>query len=79
MAMNVNVVESRTKYLRKNGLTRIFHFTNAPTEQAGKAIPEDIEPPIQERRGKNGSFLSPRPHFNLMRTSVDKKDKNDEA
>ena len=52
-----DVIESRTKFLRKMVKLGFLHFTNAPTEQAGRAIPEDIEPLIFERREKTVVFF----------------------
>ena len=34
-----------------------LYFTNAPTEQTRQAVPEDVDPPIQERRGKTVVFF----------------------
>lgn len=52
-----DVVESRKNFLRKMVKLGFLHFTNAPTEQAGQALPEDIEPPILERREKTVVFF----------------------
>ena len=34
-----------------------MHFTNTLTEQAGKALPEDVDPLILDRREKNVMFF----------------------
>lgn len=52
-----DVVESRAKFLRKMVKLGFLHFTNAPTEQAARALPEDVEPPILERRDKTVVFF----------------------
>ena len=44
-------------FLRKMVKIGFLHFTNAPTEQARQALPEDVDPAIQERRGKNVVFF----------------------
>ena len=47
-----DVIQSRKLFLRKMAKIGFLHFTNAPTEGAQKALPEDIEPPNLERRSK---------------------------
>ena len=41
-----DVVESRAIFLRKMVKIGFLHFLNAPTEQARRALPEDVDPPI---------------------------------
>ena len=52
-----DVIESREKFLRKMVKVGSLHFTNAPTKQAGRALPEDVEPPVLERREKTVIFF----------------------
>ena len=52
-----DVVESRKAFLRKMVKIGFLHFTNAPTEQARQALPEDVDPPILERREKTVVFF----------------------
>ena len=47
-----DVIQSRKLFLRKMAKIGFLHFTNAPTEGAQKALPEDIEPPNLEHRSK---------------------------
>ena len=44
-----DVVESRKFFLRKMVKLGFLHFTNAPTEDAVKALPDDIDSPTNER------------------------------
>ena len=65
-----DVIESRKNFLRKMVKIGFLHFTSAPTDEARQALPEDIDPPILERREKLLSFSTMRRHFNPMRTKV---------
>lgn len=47
-----DVVEAHTAFLRRMLKLGFLHFTNAPTPDAIKAIPDDIEPPTADRRFK---------------------------
>ena len=47
-----DVIESLKIFLRKMVKIGFLHFTNAPTDRARQALPEDIDPPILERREK---------------------------
>ena len=47
-----DVVAYRREFLRKLMKTGFLHFTHAPTDEARKAFPVDIEPPTSERRSK---------------------------
>ena len=47
-----DVVESRKLFLRKMVKLGFLHYTNAPTEDAVKALPDDVDPPTSERRSK---------------------------
>ena len=51
-----DVVEYRKVFLRRLLKIGFLHFTNALTESAQRAIPEDIEPPVLERREKKLFF-----------------------
>ena len=51
-----DVVASRKTILRKMVKIGFLHFTNAPTEEAQKAIPADIDAPTLERRPKTVVF-----------------------
>ena len=50
-----DVIEYRQEFLRKMVKIGFLHFTNAPTEDAGKALPDD--PPVLERRSKTAVFF----------------------
>ena len=52
-----DVVEARTRYLSRMLKLGFLHFTNAPTPEAIKAIPDDIEPPTADRRSKTVYFF----------------------
>ena len=52
-----DVVNARKLFLRKMAKLGFLHFTNAPTEDAAKAIPTDIDPPTNERRSKTVVFF----------------------
>ena len=52
-----DVVESRKEFLRKMVKIGFLHFTNAPTEDAMKAIPQDVDPPTLEKRSKTVVFF----------------------
>ena len=52
-----DVVESRKLFLRKMVKLGFLHFTNAPTEDAVKALPDDIDQPTNERRSKTVVFF----------------------
>ena len=47
-----DVVESRKLFLRKMTKLGFLHFTNAPTDEAARALPSDVDPPTIERRSK---------------------------
>ena len=47
-----DVVAQRKEFLRKVMKIGFLQFTDAPTPEAAKALPADIEPPIAERREK---------------------------
>ena len=51
-----DVVASRETFLRKMVKIDFLHFTNAPTEEAQKAIPADIDAPTPERCSKTVVF-----------------------
>lgn len=51
-----DVVASRNAFLRKMVKIGFLHFTNAPTESAVKAIPTDIDPPVNAVRSKTVVF-----------------------
>jgi hypothetical protein len=53
----LDVIESRKTFLRKMVKIGFLHFTNAPTEEAKQALPDDLDPPIQERREKTVVFF----------------------
>jgi len=53
-----DVVESRKLFLRKMTKIGFLHFTNAPTEDAIKALPQDVDPPTNDRRSKTVVFFS---------------------
>ena len=52
-----DVIESRKNFLRKMVKIGFLHFTSAPTDEARQALPEDIDPPILERREKTVVFF----------------------
>ena len=52
-----DVVESRRLFLRKVAKIGFIHFTNAPTPEAQKALPDDIDTPSLERRSKTVVFF----------------------
>ncbi len=52
-----DVVTYRREFLRKMIKIGFLHFTHAPTDEAKKAFPEDIEPPILEKRSKLAVFF----------------------
>jgi len=52
-----DVVASRMTFLRKMVKIGFLHFTNAPTEEARQALPEDVDPPILETREKTVVFF----------------------
>ena len=47
-----DVVESRKLFLRKMTKLGFLHFTSAPTDEAVRALPSDVDPPTNERRSK---------------------------
>ena len=51
-----DVVSYRKIFLRRMLKIGFLHFTNAPTETAQRAIPDDIEPPTLEQREKTVVF-----------------------
>ena len=52
-----NVIESRKLFLRKMKKIGFLHFTNAPTEDTIKALPQDFDPPTNDRRSKTVVFF----------------------
>ena len=52
-----DVIESRKLFLRKMVKLGFLHFTNAPTEDAVKALLDDIDSPTNERRSKTVVFF----------------------
>ena len=52
-----DVVEARTAFLRRMVKLGFLSLTNAPTPEATKAIPTDIEPPTEDRRSKTVFFF----------------------
>ena len=52
-----DVVASRVEFLRKMVKVGFLHFTNAPTEEAQKALPDDIDPPDSRPAIKNRCLL----------------------
>ena len=42
-----------------------LHFTEAPTDDAQKTIPEDIDPPPLEKRLKTVVFFHDEKHFSM--------------
>ena len=52
-----DVISYRTEFLRKMVKIGFLHFTEAPTDDAQKAIPEDIDPPPLEKRLKTVVFF----------------------
>ena len=44
-----DVIESRKDFLRKMVKIGFLHFTSALTEDAAKAIPQDVDPPTLEK------------------------------
>ena len=67
-----DVVESCRRKMVKLGF---LHFTNAPTEDAVKALPDDLDPPTNERRLK--TFMM-RVHLQPMNTMGNEGRENDE-
>lgn len=51
-----DVIEYCKEFLRRMVKIGFLHFTNAPTEDAQKALPDDIDPPTLERRSKTVVF-----------------------
>jgi len=47
-----DVAASRKEFLRRMVKIGFLHFTNAPPEDAQKALPDDIDPPTLDRRSK---------------------------
>ena len=52
-----DVVESCKLFLCKMTKIGFLHFTNAPTEDAIKALPQDVDPPTNDRRSKTVVFF----------------------
>ena len=52
-----DVVESCKLFLHKMVKLRFLHFTNAPTEDAVRALPYDIDPPTNKKRSKTVVFF----------------------
>lgn len=50
-------VTYRQEFLRKMVKIGFLHFTNAPTEETQKALPDDIDPPTLDRRSKTVIFF----------------------
>ena len=58
------MVEYRKQFLRRMVKIGFIHFTNAPTEDARKALPTDCDPPTLERRSKTVVFFHDESTFN---------------
>ena len=58
-----DVVESRKLFLRKMVKLGFLHFTNAPTEDAVKALPADINSLTKERHSKTVVFFHDKSTF----------------
>lgn len=52
-----DVIESRNLFLRKMVKLGFLHFTNAPTKEAAKLLPSDIDLSVLERRKKTVIFF----------------------
>jgi len=52
-----DVVKKRKEFLRKMVKIGFIHFTNAPPEDAVKAIPQDVDPPTLEKSSKTMVFF----------------------
>jgi len=52
-----DVVASREEFLRKMVKVGFLHSTNAPTKEAQKALPDDIDPPTLDKREKAVVFF----------------------
>lgn len=52
-----DVVASCMEFLQKMVEVGFLHFTNAPTEEAQKALPDDIDPPTLDKREKTVVFF----------------------
>ena len=59
-----DVVEDRITFLRRMVKLGFLHFDNAPTPDAIKAIPEDIEPPTADKRLKTVYLFHDETTFN---------------
>ena len=60
-----DVIESRKTFLRKMVKIGFLHFTNAPTDEARQALPEDVDPSILEKR-KNCCLLPRRDDISIQ-------------
>ena len=67
-----DIVASRVEFLCKMAKIGFLHFTNAPTEGARKALPDDIDAPRLLLIGnQKKSFSSTmRAHFSLMKIKI---------
>ncbi len=59
-----DVVEARTAFLRRMVKVGFLNLLNAPTDEARNAIPQDIEPPIAEKREKTVFIFHDESTFN---------------
>lgn len=59
-----DVVEARSAFLRRMVKLGFVNLLNAPTDDACKAIPIDIEPPDAQRRDKTVFFFHDESTFN---------------
>ena len=64
MAMKEMIFASRNEFIHKIIKIGFLHFTNAPTDEAVKNFPEDIDPPTEERRLKSVVFFHDKTNFN---------------
>ena len=59
-----DVVEARTAFLRRMVKVGFLNLLKAPTDEARNAIPQDIEPPIAEKREKTVFIFHDESTFN---------------
>ena len=52
-----DVVQARKTFLRKMTKIGFLHFTTAPTDDAARALPTDLDPPTLEQRSKTVVFF----------------------
>ena len=65
-----DVIACRNEFIRKMIKNGFLQFTNAPTNEAVKNFPEDIDPPTEERRSKAVVFFMMRKLLTPMKTKV---------